>query len=77
MIDLALTFLNTQLDNYLRAKLDPTHTILLSSWQILPGMILTTPQPKLILHQVPYNLVMLKKTGSAITRWFSRLNNNK
>ncbi len=24
MIDLALTFLNTQLDNYLRAKLDPT-----------------------------------------------------
>jgi hypothetical protein len=26
MIDLALTFLNTQLDNYLRAKLDPTHS---------------------------------------------------
>lgn len=25
MIDLALTFLNTQLDNYLRAKLDPTN----------------------------------------------------
>lgn len=25
MIDLALTFLNTQLDNYLRDKLDPTH----------------------------------------------------
>jgi Pvc16 N-terminal domain len=26
MIDLALTFLNTQLDNYLRAKLDPSST---------------------------------------------------